>query len=101
MDLIFEKRVLTYKGESIPYTAHLYLCQDSGEKFTTTDLDNINMAQVYEQYNALFGLTSTDGAQEIAPFATLLDNIFGVDGSNERTKYNESIERWLKRETTK
>ena len=31
---------------------HYYLCQDTGEQFTTTELDELNINQLYNQIQA-------------------------------------------------
>lgn len=43
-------QVLTYRKEDFTIKAHFYLCEDSNEEFTTTQLDEINIYQVYNQY---------------------------------------------------
>lgn len=45
-----ENRALTFRKEEFPIIYHYYLCQESGEQFTSTEMDEINMQQVYNQY---------------------------------------------------
>jgi len=50
MSLQKEKRSIIFRKESFEIAYHYYLCADSGEQFTVTALDEINMLQVYNQY---------------------------------------------------
>lgn len=50
MILIEEPKTLLFKGKNYDIVFHCYKCEDSGETFTTTELDEININQVYEQY---------------------------------------------------
>lgn len=47
---------LSFRKEEFPVTYHYYLCEDSGEQFTTEDLDRINLTQVYNKYREKFGV---------------------------------------------
>jgi alkylated DNA repair dioxygenase AlkB len=51
MELMIEKSSLNYKNEIYDINYHYYKCIDSGEQYTTTELDEININQVYDQYN--------------------------------------------------
>lgn len=46
MTLIKEKRLMDFRNEKIEIVFHYYKCEDSGEQFTTTELDEINMNQI-------------------------------------------------------
>ncbi|MFA5229681.1 MAG: hypothetical protein WC446_08045 [Candidatus Paceibacterota bacterium] len=46
-----EKRSIAYKNETFEIVFHCYKCVNSGEQFTTTELDEINMDMLYKQYN--------------------------------------------------
>ena len=48
--LIKEKKHLIFRKEEFTYTHHSYLCVDSEESFTDTELDTLNLNQVYNQY---------------------------------------------------
>ena len=50
MPLIREESTLSYRNEEFPVTYNYYLCQDTGERFTDDTLDNINLAQVHNQF---------------------------------------------------
>ena len=51
MTLIQELRTITYQGKEYSIIFHYYLCEESGERFTTTELDEININQVFKQAN--------------------------------------------------
>lgn len=46
-----ERRSIEFRKETFEIEYHFYKCTDSGEKFTTTELDEINLDKVYKQYN--------------------------------------------------
>lgn len=43
------KETFRYKGKEVPIMYHYYLCEDSGKEFTDTELDEINLNQIYTQ----------------------------------------------------
>ena len=45
-----EMRSLVFRKEEFPVVYHYYLCKDSKEQFTSTELDEVNMKQIYNQY---------------------------------------------------
>lgn len=50
MKLIREERELTFRKEEFTYVHHAYQDEETGELFTTTELDELNIIQVYNQY---------------------------------------------------
>lgn len=50
MTLQIEKSILVFRKEEFEYNHKSYYCEDSGESFTTTELDEFNLNQVYNQY---------------------------------------------------
>lgn len=50
MSLVREKRTLTFRKEVFEFTHHAYKCETSNEQFTSTELDELNINQVYNQY---------------------------------------------------
>lgn len=50
MALRIEKSILEFRKEKFEYNHKSYYCADSGESFTTTELDEFNLNQVYNQY---------------------------------------------------
>lgn len=58
--LMKEPRELVYRKETFSYIAHYYVCVDTGEQFTTTELDTLNIYQVYNQYRVKYGIPFPD-----------------------------------------
>lgn len=52
MKVTYEWRKVPFRKESFDIPYQFYVCEDSGEKFTTTALDELNMRMVYNQYRA-------------------------------------------------
>ena len=49
MKLMTEQSTLDYKGKTYDVTHHFYLCELSNEQFTTTELDEQNLEELYNQ----------------------------------------------------
>jgi len=49
MKLMSEQSTLDYKGNTYDVTHHFYLCELSNEQFTTTELDEQNLEELYKQ----------------------------------------------------
>jgi len=49
MKLMSEPSTLDYKGKTYDVTHHYYLCEDTNEQFTTTELDEKNLDELYKQ----------------------------------------------------
>lgn len=60
MILTKENRSINYRKEAFDVVFHYYKCEDSGEQFTTGELDDVNMNQVYNQYRDLFNILFPD-----------------------------------------
>jgi putative zinc finger/helix-turn-helix YgiT family protein len=60
MQLIKERRSMVFRKETFEVVFHYYRCEDTGEQFTTTALDEVNMNQVYHQYRDKFNIPFTD-----------------------------------------
>lgn len=60
MKLTTERRSMDFRKETFEIVFHYYKCEDSGEQFTTTSLDDINMNQVYNQYRDKFNIPFPD-----------------------------------------
>ena len=56
MTLEREQRTMVFRKREYPVQYHFYFCPDSKEQFTTTELDELNLMQVYNQYRAEFNL---------------------------------------------
>lgn len=60
MKLVHKEGTAEYQGVRYKYTHWNYLCEDSGELFTTTELDELNTRQVYDPYRAERGIPFPD-----------------------------------------
>jgi DNA-binding transcriptional regulator YiaG/uncharacterized phage-associated protein len=50
MTLIKEARTMIFRKKEYPVCYHVYRCNDTQQQFTSTELDDINLVQVYNQY---------------------------------------------------
>ncbi len=66
-DMVLQKesRSLEFRKESFPVIYHYYFCEESNEQFTTTDIDELNMIQLYNQYREKFHLPFPDEIKSI------------------------------------
>lgn len=60
MKLTRERRSMDFRKVTFEIVFHFYRCEDSGEQFTTTALDEVNMNQVYNQYRDKFNIPFPD-----------------------------------------
>src|SRR5690606_29871151 len=60
MKLTKERRSMNFRKETFKIVFHYYKCEDSGEQFTTTSLDELNMNQLYNQYRDKFNILFPD-----------------------------------------
>jgi putative zinc finger/helix-turn-helix YgiT family protein len=60
MKLTKERRSMDFRKETFEIVFHYYKCEDSGEQFTTTSLDEVNMNQVFNQYRDKFNIPFPD-----------------------------------------
>jgi len=60
MKLTKERRSMDFRKETFEVIFHYYKCEDSGEQFTTTSLDEVNINQVYNQYRNKFNILFPD-----------------------------------------
>lgn len=90
MRLIAEQDVAEFRGENFTYTHFAYRCCDSGEQFTTDDLDAINTAQVYNAYRAKHNYPFPDEIAAIRSYygvsAAMMSQIMGF-GANQWRYY--------------
>lgn len=56
----FEQSEITYYKEVFKYVHLFYECEETKERFTTEELDKINIDQIYNQYRAKYGITLSD-----------------------------------------
>ena len=60
MKRIYEKRTWNFRGEEYEYHHLSWLCEDTGESFTTDESDTAAFVQVTNQYRAKYGIPYTD-----------------------------------------
>ncbi len=60
MQLTKERRSMDFRKETFEIVFHYFKCPDSGEQFTTTTLDEVNMNQVFNQYRDKFNIPFPD-----------------------------------------
>lgn len=65
MELAKERRLMNFRKETFEIVFHYYKCIDSGEQFTTTPLDEVNMNQIYNQYRDKFNIPFPDEISRI------------------------------------
>jgi len=60
MKLTKERRSIVFRKETFEIVFHFFKCHDSGEQFTTTDMDEVNMNQVFNQYRDKYNIPFPD-----------------------------------------
>lgn len=56
---------LTYRKEKYPFVHLYYECDDTREHFTVDELDDLNLAQVYNRYRVKYGIPFPDEIRDI------------------------------------
>ena len=51
MKLLSESEILEYKEKTYNVIHHFYLCEHSNERFTTTELDELNLKELENAIN--------------------------------------------------
>ena len=90
MKVVYENRTWNFRGEQYEYVHAAWLCADTGEKFTTDDLDDAGFAQVTNQYRAKYGIPFTDEIvavrEKYGLSAAKMSQILGI-GTNQWRNY--------------
>lgn len=60
MSLHTEPQTLIFRKEEFTILHHCYLCEDSKERFTTTEIDELNINQLYNQYREKYNIPLTE-----------------------------------------
>jgi uncharacterized phage-associated protein/DNA-binding transcriptional regulator YiaG len=60
-----EDSELVFRKEKFKFTYLYYQCEDTKERFTTTEIDEINLSQVYNQYRIKYGIPFPDEIRKI------------------------------------
>jgi hypothetical protein len=68
MKLVSEPSTMDYKGKTYNVIHHHYLCEDTNEQFTTTELDEMNLLELNKQVKLDFfeQFTQTEGKINIS-----------------------------------
>ena len=95
MVLCREHRDMEFRKERFELIFHFYKCEDSGEQFTTTELDELNLNQLYNQYRYKNNIPFVDEIVEIrkkyeVPASTMSD-ILGFGTNTYRNYENGEI----------
>lgn len=90
MTLIKERRSMEFRKESFDVIFHTYKCEDSGEYFTTQEMDEVNINQVHNQYRDAHNIPFPDEITRIREkygvSAAKMSMILGF-GANSYRKY--------------
>lgn len=85
-----EESELIFRKERFLYTHLYYQCEDTKERFTTTEIDTINLSQVYNQYRIKYGIPFPDEIKQIRQMyelsASKMSEILGF-GDNQYRLY--------------
>jgi len=88
--LCYEQSSLTFRKEEFNYIHQFYECENTHERFTTTELDDANIAQIYNQYRAKYGIPFPQDIKRIRQHyglsATKMAEILGF-GENQYRLY--------------
>lgn len=83
---------LSFRKEEFEIIEHFYVCQDTKEEFTTSEIDRVNLNQVYSQYRKKFGLPFSDQIKNIRQkygvSASKMSEILGL-GANTYRLYEQ------------
>lgn len=60
-----ENSELMFRKEKFQYVHLYYQCEDTKERFTTTEIDELNLSQVYNQYRVKYGIPFPDEIKRI------------------------------------
>ena len=60
MEIVYEKRTWEFRSEKYDYIHASWLCTDTGEQFTTDEMDDACYLQVTNQYRVKYGIPFTD-----------------------------------------
>ena len=95
MTLVKELRSLYFRKERFSIVYHYYLCQDSDDQFTTTDIDELNITQLYNQYREKHNLPFPGEIKEIREKyglpATRMSEVLGFGINSYRNYENGEV----------
>ncbi len=92
MSLQKEPRVFTFRKDSFEVWCHYFLCGNTKEQFTTTELDEVNLSQCYNQYREKYAIPFPDQIIKIREKydinAAKMSDILGM-GANSYRNYEQ------------
>jgi len=92
MTLRLEKKFMVFRKEEFEYNHKSYYCIDSGEEFTTTELDEFNLNQVYNQYRDNHNIPFPDEIIKLRKkydlSASMMSRVLGL-GANSYRNYEK------------
>ena len=92
MKRTWKKRTWEFRGEKYEYMHTGWVCEDTGERFTTDESDTAAYIQVTNQYRAKYGIPYTDEIVEIRNryglSAAKISQLLGI-GINQYRKYEQ------------
>lgn len=92
MKRTWEKRTWEFRGEQFEHMHTGWVCEDTGERFTTDESDTASYIQVTNQYRAKYGIPYTDEIIEIRNkyglSAAKMSQLLGI-GINQYRKYEQ------------
>lgn len=95
MSIQREERAIEFRKEKFEVSFHYYLCEDSQEQFTSTELDDVNMNQVYNQYRDKYNLPFPEEIKTIREMydlpATKMAEILGFGINSYRNYENGEV----------
>lgn len=65
MKLAYEWRKIPFRKEQFDVPYRIYKCEDTGEQFTTTELDEWNMRELHNQYRAQYQIPQPEEIRSI------------------------------------
>lgn len=90
-----ENAELRFRKDKFQYINLYYQCEDTKERFTTTEIDEINLSQVYNQYRIKYGIPFTDEIKSIRQMyelsASKMSEILGFGENQYRLYENGDI----------
>ena len=63
--IVKEQKTIIFKGDEYSYVHSCYECDKTGERFTTTAMDEENVQQVYCQYRTKYGIPNSDDIAQL------------------------------------
>ncbi len=95
MLLMRELRSMTFRKEEFEVVFHFYKCDETGEQFTTTELDKINLRQLYNQYRDSHNLPFPEQVRETRVKyglnATKMSEVLGFGVNSYRNYENDEV----------